>query len=126
MSTAGSVSIVCAYPDGVLGTTWFRAYKRVKRSVNRASLNVDVLLRPLSAVPDGVDVLLLPPELESERGRAAGVVSVVTSDELPRAFDAEVDRLKAAGRVFNVPLPSERRVRHHGFEPVGGRARVVD
>jgi hypothetical protein len=121
------VSIVCAYPDGMLDTAWFRAYKRVKRSVKRASLNVDVSLRPLSDVDGGVDVVLLPPDLEPEQGRtSARTASVVTSGELPRMFDAEVERLKAEGRVFNVPSAAGQRVKHHGFEPVDGRARLAD
>jgi hypothetical protein len=127
MTATDSVSIVCAYPDGMLDTAWFRAYKRVKRSVKRASLNVEVSLRPLSGVGEGVDVVLLPPDLESEQGRtAARAASVVTSGELPRVFDTEVERLKAEGRVFNVPSAAERRVKHPGFEPVDGRARIAE
>jgi hypothetical protein len=121
------VSIVCAYPDGMLDTAWFRAYKRVKRSATRASLNIDVTLRPLSGVTDDVDLALLPPELESERTRtAAHAVSIVGAGDLPRTFDAEVERLKADGRVFNVPTPAERRVKHRGFEPVDRRARIAE
>jgi hypothetical protein len=127
VTAAGSVSIVCAYPDGMLDTAWFRAYKRVKRSVKRASLNVEVSLLPLSGVAEGVEVVLLPPELESEQARTpARASSVVTSGELARTFDAEVERLKAEGRVFNVPSPAERRVKHHGFEPVDTRARITE
>jgi hypothetical protein len=122
-----SVSIVCAYPDGMLDTAWFRAYKRVKRSAKRASLNIDVTLRPLSGVTDDVDLALLPPELESERTHtAAHAVSIVGAGDLPRTFDAEVERLKADGRVFNVPTPAERRVKHRGFEPVDRRARIAE
>jgi hypothetical protein len=120
--------IVCVYPDGRLASDWFRAYQRVKRTVRRGSFRARVELRPVSELPEWVDVLIAPLEPHGLADAAPGALDriVAAPDALRVAFDALLERLVSEGRLQHAPAPARALATHHGFRAVGERARLAD
>jgi hypothetical protein len=120
--------IACAYPEGMLSSSWYRAYRRVKQTMKRGAFNALVELVPMTALPARVDVLVVPPSLEDEANATAGVQErLVSSPEgVQRAFDRLVERLVLDGRLQHAPTPGRALAVHRGFQALGDRARLAD
>jgi hypothetical protein len=117
--------IVCAYPDGMLASSWFRAYTRLKRTVTRGGYGARVELAPVSGLPPRIDVLIVPPSLADAASAASPAAErAVAPADGPQAWiDGLVERLVADGRLQRAPTPSSAVAVHRGFQAVAERAR---
>lgn len=68
--------VACAYRLGSVPGWWLNLHRRLKAGVARHGLSVSVGLTPLAALPEDIDLLVVPPDLERE-ARQAGVAEVV-------------------------------------------------
>jgi hypothetical protein len=120
--------IACAYPEGMLASTWYRAYKRCKQTLKRGSYRARVELVPITALPSHVDVLVVPPSLQERAEATAGVGErLVTSPEaLQGAFDRLVERLVSEGRLGHAPPQARALAVHRGFQALTERARQAE
>jgi hypothetical protein len=120
--------IACVYADGTLDSAWFRAYRRIKQTVRRASFGAHVALVPMSAIPSPVDLLVVPPSLSGLVTAAVPVQRhlVVLPEDAQRVFDATVERLVSDGFLKRIPPPSRSTAVHRGFFAPDGRARTRD
>ena len=120
--------IVCAYPEGMLPSSWFQVYKRLRRKVKRGLFRARVELLPITEVPSRIDVLVVPPALAD----AADAVTVTSErlvgqgDELQEAFDRLVMRLVDEGRLGRGGSSGRALAVHRGFQALGERARSAD
>lgn len=127
-ATAKQLSVICGHPEGTLPTAWFRTYKQLKRKLKRTGLNARVAMAPLSELPAGIDVLILPPTL-ADSARFAESASILlrgTPDELQRQLDALVVQLQAEGRIEYAQADARSFATHVGFRAVGERARLEE
>ncbi|HWD64119.1 MAG TPA: hypothetical protein VG405_03020 [Solirubrobacteraceae bacterium] len=127
-STARQLTVVCAHAEGTLPTSWFRTYKQLKRKVKRSGLNARVSLAPTTALPERIDVLVLPPTLSGTGDYVERAVTCLTgpADQLQRDLDALVDRLREEGRVEYAEPDARTFATHVGFRATGERARLDD
>lgn len=124
--TARQLSVVCGHPEGTLPTPWFRTYKQLRRKLKRTGLNARIDLASLTELPDGIDVLLVPPTLADSARYAgsAGTVLTGTADELQGQLDELVERLQAEGRIEYAQADARAFATHVGFRATGERARL--
>lgn len=127
-ATAKQLSVVCGHPEGTLPTAWYRTYKQLKRKLKRTGVNARVALAPVTDLPDGIDVLVLPPTLaDSARfAESASTLLSGTADELQRELDALVARLQEEGRIEYAQPDARSFATHLGFRAVGERARLEE
>jgi hypothetical protein len=127
-SPAATLCIVCTYADGTLPAAWFRAYKRIKQTVKRGSFNARVQLAPIQALPDRVDLLIVPTALAESAiaARPATERLVVAADQVQREFDRLAERLEREGRLTRTPGAARAIAVHRGFRAVTDRARLPD
>jgi hypothetical protein len=83
--------IVCAYPEGMLAGSWFRAYLRLKRTMRRGAYDARVELVPITELPPRLDVLIVPTSLASTANTMSGVQAV--SSLRPNMRQPEFERL---------------------------------
>jgi hypothetical protein len=120
------LAIGWAHPDGKLPSAWFRAYKRLKRTVRRAGLHARVELVPIGEAGDAFDLLVVPPELAGAPAPASTQRVVTAPEDAQRELDAVVERLLAEGLLDYEPGPAAALAVHRGCLPVHGRGRVED
>jgi hypothetical protein len=122
------VLIICTYPDGSLGSSWFRAYRRIKQTIRRGAFLARVDLVPLTALPETIDVLIGAPALSAAVKAVPGVVEVLVAEpeRLQAHFDALVRRLIDDGRLVRGPGPARSVAVHRGFQALGDRGRLAD
>jgi hypothetical protein len=120
--------IACGYADGMLASSWFRAYKRVKQTIKRGSFEARVELVPITELPPLVDVLIVPPELEDVARALPAVRELLIAEpgRVQREFDHVVDRLVRDGHLAHAPAPARVLAVHRGFRALAERARLVD
>lgn len=116
--------IVCAYPEGLLASSWHRAYKKVRQTVKRGSFDAHVELAPITALPAGIDVLIASPSLA---GAAAATTIgedrlIGEPDDVQAAFERLLARLVRDGRLATAPQPDRSLAVHRGFQALGQRA----
>lgn len=121
----GTLAIVFGHPDGRLPNPWYRAYRRAKKAVGRSGWDADVLLRPLTRLPDGVDVLVADPSFGASRSVAPEILSV-TADDVARGLDGLLEAYEAEGRLRHAPSAARAVAVHIGFQPQRGRARASE
>ncbi len=124
----GRLVIVCAYPDGMLANSWFRAYRRVKRAVRRRGFDAQVELAPVTDLPSRVDVLVVPPSLGqvTRAGPGVGELLVVPPESLQPALEQLIEGALREGRLQSALAPDRRVAVHRGFQAVAERARFDD
>lgn len=123
----GTLAIVFCHPDGRLPNPWYRAYRRAKKAVGRAGWDAEVLLRPLTRLPDGVDVLVADPAFGA--GASRGVVSEllsVTADDVAGSLETLLATYETEGRLRHAPSGARAVAVHVGFLPQRGRARAEE
>ncbi len=112
-------TLVCGYTVEELPVAWLRVFHRFEHALGRAGWRIRVRLYPLEELPDEVDVLVVPPELE-ERARAvrpAARVVVTTRERAADAVDALLHELETGEIVAERAKPGEPRiVTHRGAE----------
>lgn len=116
--------LVCAYPDGMLANTWFRAYKRVKRKATRTRLHARVELTPMSDLPPRIDVLFVPPELADVAQQVHVSLGRMVSvpEDLLQSFGQLAERLISDSRLGYHDEPDPAYAVHRGFWAMTGRA----
>jgi hypothetical protein len=90
--------VVCGYRLGWLPSDWLQTWRRLDRALAQANLNVKATLAPLEHLPEGTDILVVPPDLrEAARASAApGTPILVTpASAATGAFNDLVTRLEA-------------------------------
>lgn len=117
--------IVCAYDIELLPTWWLQVHRiaRARLERERALARVDLL--PLTALPDVVDLLLVPPDaLPGAREYAPDVECVaITSDDYPRQVVEILGHLRSRGwyavqeSTEDAP-PQPKIVRLMGYEKI--------
>jgi hypothetical protein len=128
-AAGGTVLIVCAYPDGRLDNAWFRAYKRLRRTIRTKGYNARVALRPIGDLPPDIDVLAVPTALtvELRRTRAeVGETRVVVPERLVGEVEDLLVRRIALGELGYAPPPARTVAVHRGFQAVHERARLAE
>lgn len=122
------IVIACAYPEGMLDSAWFRAYKRAKRTLKRGAFHARMELVPITDLPARVDVLLVPPALADAANAIAVVLEriVTSADAMQPQLDRLVERLSRDGRLPLAPLPARALAVHRGFQAVEERARLAE
>jgi len=120
--------IACAYVDGTLAASWFRAYKRIKQTIKRGSFTARVELVPMTGLPPRIDVLIVPPFLADVANAMPGIqeLLVVSPERLQQEFDRLVERLVGDGRLEHAPTPARALAIHRGFRALTDRARLAD
>jgi hypothetical protein len=126
-SPPAAMNLTFTYAEGELSGPWFRAYKAVKRKLQRGGLNVRVELLPLTELDPHVDVLVLPTSLSHRApvSVAVGEAVIAPVDKGEKELDRLVERLLADG-ALRVGQPSRTFALHHGFRPLRGRGRVEE
>lgn len=117
--------IVLAYPDGRLDSPWFRAYKRVKRSMRTKGIAATVELQPAGDVPLGASIVIAHPDLAGSAHLPVGHV-VSPLDRVQADVEEQVERLLADGRLRYAPAPPRSVAVHRGPLALTGRARTGD
>jgi hypothetical protein len=109
--------LVWAYPEGSLSSGWFRAYKRLRRTVSRAGLGIRVELLPMTALPSKLDILVVPASLERTARALTGEHECLagSADEVQQAFDQLVARRLELGDVGYERAVVNAPVLHRGF-----------
>jgi hypothetical protein len=90
--------VVVSYQLGWLPGDWLQTWRRLDRTFARAELQVKAILAPLEDLPEGTDILVVPPELREAAREAAlpGTPILVTSaSSAAGAFGDLVRRLQA-------------------------------
>jgi hypothetical protein len=90
--------VVVSYQLGWLPGDWLQTWRRLDRTFARAELQVKAILAPLEDLPEGTDILVVPPELREAAREAAlpGTPILVTSaSSAAGAFGDLVSRLQA-------------------------------
>lgn len=120
--------IVCAYPDGMLAGSWFRAYLRLKRTMRRGAYDARVELAPITELPPRLDILIVPPSLASAANTMSGVQDrlVVAPERVQPEFEALLESLVREGRLHGAPAPNRAVAVHRGCRAVGERGRLTD
>ncbi len=123
-----SLLIVCAYPEGMLAGSWFRAYLRMKRTMRRGAYDARVELVPITELPPRLDVLVVPPSLASTANATSGVQDrlVAAPEHVAQAFERLVERLVRDGRLHGAHAPNPTVAVHRGFRAVAERGRLTD
>ena len=111
--------IVCAYGDE-LPTSWLQVFHRFERAVERAQLRIRVRLLPLDDLPEGFEVLVVPPELK-ERAEAlamdARIVSTTRHHAATAANELLRDILRGEALYAEAAKPGEPKiVTHRGMD----------
>jgi len=121
------MNLTFAYTEGELSGPWFRAYKAVKRKLQRGGLNVRVQLLPLTELEPRVDILVLPASLSHRVpvSVAVGEAIIAPVDKGQKQLDRLVERLLADDNL-RVGQPSPTFALHQGFRPLRGRGRVEE
>lgn len=104
--------VVCGFA-GELPTAWLAVFHRFERQIKRSGLRIRVRLAPLDALPDRVDVLVVPPELaKATRELAPGAVVIVTTrGEAAASVDALLADMRARRSLYAEPVrPGESRI----------------
>ncbi|MBI4495036.1 MAG: hypothetical protein HY690_19860 [Chloroflexi bacterium] len=124
----GLKRIVCGYTLGALPAWWLMVHRRLKTSAERQGLQLKVELAPLSALPEAVDLLVVPPELAAAARAQAPRAEVVTigEDQYPggvielaaRVADAARYRVERSEGTAPGSPPQPRIVRYVGYERV--------
>jgi hypothetical protein len=90
--------VVVSYQLGWLPGDWLQTWRRLDRTFARADLQVKAILAPLEDLPEGTDILVVPPELR-EAAREAAVpgtpILVTSASSAAGAFGDLVSRLQA-------------------------------
>jgi hypothetical protein len=120
-----TLAIVFAHPDGSLPNPWYRAYRKAKRALSRAGYDAQILLRPLSHLPERVDVLVVDPTFRAARGIAAEMLAV-EANEVAGSLDRLLAAYEADGRLRHAPSAARALAVHVGFLPMHGRARAEE
>lgn len=128
MKPGATFVIACAYAEGMLASSWFRAYKRVKQMMKRGSLDARVELLPMTDLPPHIDLLIVPPSLADAANSAPGIGEcLVTSPErMQQDFDRILQRLVTDGRLEHALAPARVFAIHRGFQALAERARLAD
>lgn len=126
-SPPAAIKVTFVYAEGELSGPWFRAYKAVKRKLQRAGLNVRIQLLPLTELELRVDVLVVPASLSHRVPASVAIreVVVVTADRGQHELDQLVERLLADDDL-RVGQPSRTFALHQGFRPLGQRGRAEE
>jgi len=124
----GLLVVVCGYRDGMLANSWFRAYRRLKRTVKLGGFKARVELAPVTDLPPNIDVLAVPPSLADVAHATPGVLEclVTPAEGLQQAFDQLVERLVREGPLEYGPTPGPAVAVHRGFQALTERARLFD
>ena len=117
--------IVCAYDIEVLPTWWLQVHRWIKTRLEREQALVKVDLIPISTLPEGVDLLVVPPDVAAAAREQAPQTEclVVTADDYPKQIVELLDRLRNQGWYqIEVPAPEGDRVgktvKHLGYERI--------
>jgi mannitol-specific phosphotransferase system IIBC component len=101
-------------------------FNQLRRKLERAGFSVVISLEPLSALPAGLDILFVPPELEATaRAVAPQLPIVVVANFLNHPSYSELIRRLAEGReIYALPVEDERPAsgavveRYRGYERI--------
>jgi hypothetical protein len=120
------LSIAFVYPEGMLSSGWFRAYRKAKRTIRRAGLGAYVSLVPINELTARLDVLVLPPSLGDRAPDLAGARAcvVASAEEVQHELDQLIARLLSEGRLGYTPPPEDSLAVHVGFLRVVSPASV--
>ena len=105
------VAILCVYRDGELPAAWFQVVRRLRSQADRAGLDVDVRLAPLSLVSPDADVIMAP----------AGLAAAATA----RVANATVVTVPANGAGDGLAEVMARLLRAAPARPLSARRTVV-
>ena len=98
--------IVCGYRLGILPGDWLQTWRRLDRLLARSGFKIRAVLEPLEDLPEDVDMLVVPPDLE-DTARATvepGVPVLLTTPATAADDFADLVRRLEAG----VELTAER------------------
>jgi len=109
-------TIVCAYTQAELPTPWLAIFHRFERVMARAGLRIRVRLFPLEELPDGFEVLVVPPELRAaaEALQTGARLIVTTRAEAPAAADELLREIERGETLYAEKIrPGEPKIMTH-------------
>jgi hypothetical protein len=109
-------TIVCAYTQAELPTPWLAIFHRFERVMARAGLRIRVRLFPLEELPEGFEVLVVPPELReaAEALQTGARLIVTTRAEAPGAADALLREIERGETLYAEKIrPGEPKIMTH-------------
>ena len=109
-------TIVCAYTQAELPTPWLAIFHRFERVMQKAGLRIRVRLFPLEELPEGFEVLVVPPELQeaAEALQIGARIIVTTRAEAPAAADALLRELERGETLYADKVrPGEPKIMTH-------------
>jgi hypothetical protein len=109
-------TIVCAYTQAELPTPWLAIFHRFERVMEKAGLRIRVRLFPLEELPDGFEVLVVPPELrEAAAALQTGARVIVTSRaDAAAAADALLHEIEDGTTLYAEKVrPGEPKIMTH-------------
>ncbi len=112
-------TLVCGYTLEELPVSWLRVFHRFEHAMSRSRWHVRVRLFPIEELPEEVDILVVPPELEerARRARPGLRVIVTTREDAAAAVQSVMSELETGLIVADVERPGEPRIiSHRGTE----------
>lgn len=109
-------TIVCGFTQAELPTPWLAIFHRFERTMQRAGLRIRVRLFPVEALPEGFEVLVVPPELrEAAAGLQTGARIIVTSRaDAAAAADALLREIERGETLYAEKVrPGEPKIMTH-------------
>jgi hypothetical protein len=109
-------TIVCSYTIDELPVSWLRVFHRLEREVARAGLRIRVQLSPLEQLPDGFEVLVVPPSLleRAESLHTGARIIATTRERAPAAVDELMRELESEESLYaDHVTPGEPKIRVH-------------
>jgi len=109
-------TIVCAYTQAELPTPWLAIFHRFERVMEKARLRIRVRLFPLEELPEGFEVLVVPPELQeaAEALQTGARIIVTTRAEAPAAADALLREIELGETLYAEKVrPGEPKIMTH-------------
>jgi len=109
-------AIVCAYTQAELPTPWLAIFHRFERVMEKAGLRIRVRLFPLEELPEGFEILVVPPELQeaAEALQTDARIIVTTRAEAPAAADALLREIERGETLYAEKVrPGEPKIMTH-------------
>ena len=109
-------TIVCAYTQAELPTPWLAIFHRFERVMEKAGLRTRVRLFPLEQLPEGFEILVVPPELQeaAEALQTGARIIVTTRAEAPAAADALLREIERGETLYAERVrPGEPKIMTH-------------